>query len=159
MTEEQLNENLIKLELQNICQDCIYLDKIAPIIRKMISEEYKTGLEQSRFGKNMLERENQELKKQLEDLFNENSNLRKKLEKSMTFQDYEYTLNKKIQLENQQKEFIEWLEANLEALEMCDREFILTNNKKEIKAYKEALSKYKKIIGVERCLKQKQQRI
>ena len=63
MSEEQLNENLIKLELQGICQDCIYLDKIVPIIRKMLSEEYKTGLEQSRFDKNMLERENQELKK------------------------------------------------------------------------------------------------
>ena len=65
MTEEQLNENLIKLELQGICQDCIYLDKIVPIIRKMLSEEYKTGLEQSRFDKNMLERENRELKKKL----------------------------------------------------------------------------------------------
>lgn len=52
------------------------------------------------------------------------------------------------QIKNQQKEFIEWLEANLEALEMCDREFILTNNKKEIKAYKEGLSKYKEITGV-----------
>ena len=52
------------------------------------------------------------------------------------------------QIKNQQKEFIEWLESNLEALEMCDRELILTNNKKEIKAYKEVLSKYKEIIGV-----------
>lgn len=48
---------------------------------------------------------------------------------------------------NHQKEFIEWLEANLEALEMCDRELILTNNKKEIKAYKEVLLKYKELIG------------
>ena len=67
MTEEQLNENLIKSELQCICQDCIYLDKIVPIIREMLLEEYKTGLEQSRFDKNMLEIENQKLKKQLEE--------------------------------------------------------------------------------------------
>lgn len=68
MTEEQLNENLIKSELQCICQDCIYLDKIVPIIRKMLSEEYKTGLEQSRFDKNMLERENRELNKENQEL-------------------------------------------------------------------------------------------
>ena len=68
MTEEQLNENLIKSELQGICQDCIYLDKIVLIIRKMLSEEYKTGLEQSRFDKNMLERENRELNKENQEL-------------------------------------------------------------------------------------------
>lgn len=56
-------------------------------------------------------------------------------------------LKKEIELKAHQKEFIEWLEANLEALEMCDRELILTNNKKEIKAYKEVLSKYKELIG------------
>ena len=129
MTEEQLKENNILFnELYEKTKDCGRVQFINLLMEK--------------------EREIKELKKQLKDLFNENSNLRKKLEKSMTFQDYEYTLNKKIQLENQQKEFIEWLEANLEALEMCDREFILTNNKKEIKSYKEVLSKYKEIIGV-----------
>lgn len=143
MTEEQLNEKLIKLELQNICQDCIYLDKIAPIIRKMISEEYKTGLEQSRFDKNMLERENQELKKQLEVGKEQYDDLVEEKEKIK--ESYDSLVLKH---ESQQKEFIEWLEANLEALEMCDREFILTNNKKEIKAYKEGLSKYKEITGV-----------
>ena len=68
MTEEQLNENLIKSELQCICQDCIYLDKTVAIIRKMLSEEYKTGLKQSRFDKNMLERENRELNKENQEL-------------------------------------------------------------------------------------------
>lgn len=139
MTVEQLNENIIKFELQGICQDCIYLDKIVPIIRKMISEEYKTGLEQSRFDKNMLERENNELRERLV----ENSKI--------NIADHKYASeceDKVITMENQQEEFIEWLEANLEALEMCDRELILTNNKKEIKAYKEVLSKYKEIIGV-----------
>lgn len=153
MTEEQLNGNLIKLELQGICQDCIYLDKIVPIIRKMLSEEYKTGLEQSRFDKNMLERESQELKKQLEDLFNENSKLRKKLEKSMTFQDYEHTLNKKIQLENQQKEFIEWLENKIKYWEEQEQQWLNLGfmkfggeeNNKII--FKKILSKYKEIIG------------
>ena len=96
-------------------------------------------------------KENQELKKQLEDLFNENSKLRKKLEKSMTFQDYEHTLNKKIQLENQQKEFIEYLKDRLclmdiisEAEDESDRHYALIRRT----AYKEILSKYKEIIGV-----------
>ena len=70
--------------------------------------------------------------KYIKELQQENQELKKRLEVK----------------EAQQKEFIEWLESNLEALEMCDRELILTNNKKEIKAYKEVLSKYKEIIGV-----------
>ena len=127
MTEEQLNENLIKSELQGICQDCIYLDKIVLIIRKMLSEEYKTGLEQSRFDKNMLERENQELKKQLE----------KKYEKVGTLTG-ELLYEENTKLINQQKEFIEWLEDMLVSeldiftvVRVCD-----------------VLSKYKEIIGV-----------
>ena len=87
----------------------------------------------------MLERENNELRERLV----ENSKI--------NIADHKYASeceDKVITMENQQEEFIEWLEANLEALEMCDRELILTNNKKEIKAYKEVLSKYKEIIGV-----------
>ena len=50
-------------------------------------------------------------------------------------------------LVDKQKEFIEYLQNNIESLEFCDNEFILSNHKKEIKAYKEILSKYKEIIG------------
>lgn len=84
------------------------------------------------------EREKQELKKKLDELQTLYNNM------------FKYHCNR-VQVEtllSQQKEFIGWLESNLEALEMCDRELILTNNKKEIKAYKEVLSKYKEIIGV-----------
>lgn len=84
------------------------------------------------------EREIKELKKQLDELQTLYNNM------------FKCHCNR-VQVEtllSQQKEFIEWLESNLEALEMCDRELILTNNKKEIKAYKEVLSKYKEIIGV-----------
>lgn len=87
-----------------------------------------------------MQKENQQLKEQLEDMTlcrDIASGHRKEVQDRETI------------LLNQQKEFIEWLEANLEALEMCDRELILTNNKKEIKAYKEVLSKYKEIIGDE----------
>lgn len=61
-------------------------------------------------------KENKELKKQVEDLFSENRNLRKKLENCMTFEDYKYTLNKKIKLETQQKEFIKYLEDEKDRL-------------------------------------------
>ena len=84
------------------------------------------------------EREKQELKKKLDELQTLYNNM------------FKCHCNR-VQVEtllSQQKEFIEWMESNLEALEMCDRELILTNNKKEIKAYKEGLSKYKEIIGV-----------
>ena len=66
MKEEKLNEKLIRFEIQGICQDCIYLDKVVPIIREMLSEEYKTGLEQARFDKRMLELENDTLRKDLQ---------------------------------------------------------------------------------------------
>lgn len=66
MREEKLNEKLIRFEIQGICQDCIYLNKIVPIIREMLSEEYKTGLEQARFDKRMLELENDTLRKDLQ---------------------------------------------------------------------------------------------
>ena len=85
------------------------------------------------------EREIRELKEQLE-------TVRKKYKFEAKTRDKVYKMLRR--KDSQQKEFIEWLEANLEALEMCDREFLLTNNKKEIKVYKEILSKYKEIIGV-----------
>ena len=87
----------------------------------------------------------------LERTAKENQELKKKLDELQTLYNNMFKCHcNRVQVEtllSQQKEFIEWLEANLEALEMCDRELILTNNKKEIKAYKEVLSKYKEIIG------------
>ena len=101
-----------------------------------------------------LHKENQELKKQIEDLFNENSKLRKKLEKSMTFQDYEYTLNKKIQLENQQKEFIEYLEDRIKFWKdkifenaITESDWTLTLWRNKLGILEESLSKYKESIG------------
>lgn len=77
MREEKLNERLIKFEIQGICQDCIYLDKIVPIIREMLSEEYKTGLEQARFDKNMLEQELQEYKENHECILRQRDDITK----------------------------------------------------------------------------------
>lgn len=65
MKEEKLNEQYIRDNIQGICQDCIYLDKIVPIIREMLSKAYIDGLEQSRFDKRMLEFENEKLKQEI----------------------------------------------------------------------------------------------
>ena len=75
MKEEKLNEKLIRFEIQGICQDCVHLDKVVPIIRKMLSEEYKTGLEQARFDKNMLEQELQKYKSLYENEKDKNDTL------------------------------------------------------------------------------------
>ena len=65
MSEKELNENYVRDKIQGICQDCIYLNKIVPIINEMLSEQYVNGLEQSRFDKRMLADENEQLKKAL----------------------------------------------------------------------------------------------
>lgn len=76
----------------------------------------------------------EELKKQVEDLFSENRNLRKKLENCMTFEDYKDTLHKKIKLKTQQKEFIKFLEDNWKETQDI--------------WYLKILYKYEEIIGV-----------
>lgn len=82
----------------------------------------------------------QELKKQLEvgkqqynDLVEEKEKLQEQLSSNT------------LQFENQQKEFIRWLESEIKACELtCD---LIFNHNKEMKIYKEILSKYKEIIG------------
>ncbi len=53
MTEKQLNENIIRNKIKGVCQDCIYLDKIVPILNKMLNETYIDGLEQGKLDKEM----------------------------------------------------------------------------------------------------------
>lgn len=67
MSEEKLNEQYIKDHIQGVCQDCIYLDKIVPIIREMLSEAYINGLEQGKFDRQMLELAVQKYKEILEE--------------------------------------------------------------------------------------------
>lgn len=96
-----------------------------------------------------------ELKKQVEDLFSENRNLRKKLENCMTFEDYKYTLNKKIKLETQQKEFIKYLEDETKQEENKNTIELLSdpnscrtpNLRYKENILKEILQKYKETIG------------
>lgn len=53
MSEKELNEKYIRNNIEGICQDCMHLDKIVPIINNMLSEEYKNGLHQGWFDKYM----------------------------------------------------------------------------------------------------------
>ena len=81
-------------------------------------------------------RENQELKKQLEKKYEEVGTLTGELL---------YEENTK--LINQQKEFIEWLEQNIENEEYC---YLAQNPSEHCRkdVFEEVLSKYKEIIGV-----------
>ena len=72
MTEEQLNKEWLRKELKGFSYSNELLDKIL----ELLSNQYINGLEQSRFDKRMLEYENQELKKQLQELEKENLILR-----------------------------------------------------------------------------------
>lgn len=98
------------------------------------------------FGQYMylLEKDNQELKKQLEEMDSKLFFTKNELEMRQK------TIDNKL---NQQKEFIEWLgrrlfllrdEASELALGMCSTNYQDT----KIEVYKEVLSKYKEIIGV-----------
>ena len=89
------------------------------------------------------ERENQELKEQLEvgkeqynDLVEEKEELQEQLSNSH-------------QIKKQQKEFIEWLENEIKNSDICDVYVRgMKFNSAEKMIYKDILSKYKEIIGV-----------
>ena len=85
-----------------------------------------------------LHKENQELKKQLETIgkkYEFESKTRDKLYKMLRIKD------------TQQKEFIEWLEQNIENEEYC---YLAQNPSERCRkdVFEEVLSKYKEIIGV-----------
>ena len=82
-------------------------------------------------------KENKELKKQLEeitDYYCEASNIKWERAKRI------------IELKTQQKEFIKYLEDEIQSCEAVSD--LLFNSNKEMKVYKEILQKYKKIIGI-----------
>lgn len=88
-----------------------------------------------------------------EEIQKENQNLKKQLEEGILESLYfDMITDENIIFKNQQKEFIEWLERRLFllrdeaselALGMCSTNYQDT----KIEVYKEALSKYKEIIG------------
>ena len=77
-----------------------------------------------------------ELQPKIDELKKENQELKKQK------QEWIDLLN---MFKNQQKGFIKWLESEIKACELtCD---LIFNHNKEMKIYKEILSKYKEIIG------------
>ncbi len=87
----------------------------------------------------LLIKENQELKKQLEErtkMYQNAYNYSQKME------------SEAIILEAQQKEFIKYLEDEIESCKLTSN--LIFNYNKEMKVYKEILQKYKEIIGAEK---------
>ena len=103
MTEEQLNENIIRNKIQGICQDCMYLDKIVPILNKMQNESYIDGLEQGKLDKEM---ENNDYDPTITTVKNI------KYPKRMFFEDYEYIPKQPLIafIENQIKEYSKFID-------------------------------------------------
>lgn len=158
MSEEERIKLLSKCkDIDCICQDCMWLEKIEPII-------------------NQLQQENQSLKKQLDGireerdyLFNklstENKNLtveNKKIKKQLEEYKYSHSCsfadtckNVKIADYNQQKEFIEYLEEEMKkninwynSLTPHDKNYYYKDYVDKDTNYMVVLSKYKEIIGV-----------
>lgn len=92
-----------------------------------------------------LEQENQELKKQLENCYCNRTDCSSRIKNSKKYD----SLVQKV--ESQQKEFIMWLENEINRLDdYCNDEQSLLYSKAlyELQKTKEILAKYKKIVGV-----------
>lgn len=137
MSEKDLN-------IEYICEKTLLNkdDELVPIILSLIQESYKAGLCQTEFDNTMnLIEENQELKKQLEEINKFKFSYRKDETKIPPIirrqKDVEIIKN----LENQQKEFIGYLEdeININPYDISDYDYEDIINT--------ILSKYKEIIG------------
>lgn len=148
MTEEQLNKEWLIRELKGFSYSNELLDKIL----ELLSEQYINGLEQSRFDKRMLEFENQELKRELNEKITSEMKLKDDLDKQRkeyqeTYKDVREEIK---EYKNQQKEFIEYLEDYIEVLksQQDSVEGLDLAEEHMLMPLEEVLSKYKEIIGV-----------
>ena len=140
MTEEQLNKEWLRKELKGFSYSNEFLDKILDLL----SKQYINGLEQSRFEKKLLELENQELKNQLEvgeEQYNDLVEEKEKIQEELS--------SKILQLDNQQKEFIEYLENEIDKCKYVEENYadgddMSYHNENELR--KDILSKYKEIM-------------
>lgn len=115
MTEEQLNKEWLRKDLKGFSYSNELLDKIL----ELLSNQYINGLEQSRFDKRMLEFENQELKRELNEKITSEMKLKDELDKQR--KEYQ-AVYKDVRIEikdykNQQKEFMKYLESEKDRLE------------------------------------------
>ena len=94
----------------------------------------------------LLQKENQELKKQLEEKQNPFKGIFAQVNDDTLLRDCG-NMNAEInELKNQQKEFIKYLEDEIHSCEVVSD--LLFNSNKEMKVYKDILQKYREIIGV-----------
>ena len=115
-----MNEN--DLNIEYICEKTLLNkdDELVPIILDLIQDSYKAGLCQAEFDNTMnLIEENEELKEEKQEW-----------------------INLLAMFKNQQKEFIEWLEAMSVMYENEYKDIDVADH------YNCALQKYKEIIGV-----------
>lgn len=94
-----------------------------------------------------LKEQNDKLKKQLEDYIKSNMKLKEELSnKRKEYQDTYKDVRIEIkEYKTQQKEFIKYLEDEIEACELTSD--LIFNHNKKMKIYKEILQKYKSITG------------
>ena len=94
----------------------------------------------------LVEKENQELKKKLEEKQNPFKGIFAQVNDDTLLRDCG-NMNAEInELKNQQKEFIKYLEDEIHSCEVVSD--LLFNSNKEMKVYKDILQKYREIIGV-----------
>lgn len=131
------NEN--DLNIEYICNKTLLdkNDELVPIILDMIKESYKAGLCQTEYDNTIeLMKENNKLKKQIEDAN----------EKIILLQASEPMLNyKKALEETQQKEFIKYLEDEIQ--NKREKSTTLTAFIRNVVPLQQCLQKYKEIIG------------
>ena len=124
-TAEQLVEKLDNELEMTICSDVVH----------GLDYEYK-----------QLQQENQELNKQLENCYCNRTDCSARIKDS---KQYDSLVQK---IENQQKEFVEWLEKEISSLEKdsqidCINNMLLVDIERDKRLYQKVLSKYKEITG------------
>ena len=131
-----------------------YYNLLEEKMARLIAENQELNLELSGYrqailnNKEMLglKEENEKLKKQLEDYIKSNIKLKEELSnKRKEYQDTYKDVRIEIkEYKTQQKEFIKYLEDEIEACELTSD--LIFNHNKKMKIYKEILQKYKEII-------------
>lgn len=111
-------------------------------------EEYRKTNEHLLDKKRFLKQENQLLKKQLEEANKKLYLCTPEIPQNIhgKYVSYVDLVNEMYELKKQQQEFIKYLEDEIKACKAVSD--LLFNSNKEIKVYKEILTKYKEIIGV-----------
>lgn len=137
-----LTENIACLSVDSISGESVHNDinneEAIIIFNSLVGEKADCQTVKS------LLKENQELKKQLEEYQKDIKDLDNQNKRA--FENMQLNQLKVCNMIKQQKEFINYLEDEIHSCEAVSD--LLFNSNKEMKVYKEILQKYKEIIGV-----------